>query len=240
MAPSTRKEANSENDMKYKKHKLKDSYPVAKKLAHSPPQFFVYIDGYNLYSGINHPDPPDLLRLGWCNYQKLGEKLVNLSFDHVSSERNVTVKYFTAKVGKDSGTSGEIERQRLWLDVLQHEAPSLKIIHGLHVPRSADFSSRVEKMTDVNITLHAAQDLGESKPAGMALVSGDRDFMPIIERAATADIPIVVFFPLDHPLYALPPGVTYSERVVITYLTQEILKNCRLSDKRWLEYLNLR
>ena len=45
-----------------------------RKLAVAPPQFFVYIDGYNLFYAINHADPPDLLRLGWCNYQKLGEK----------------------------------------------------------------------------------------------------------------------------------------------------------------------
>lgn len=49
-----------------------------------------------------------------------------------------------------------------------------------------------------------------------------------------------MFFPQEHPLYALPPGVTYSDRVEITYLTRDIMKDCRLSDKRWLEYLRLK
>jgi hypothetical protein len=65
-----------------------------------PPRFFVYIDGWNLYKGINHEDPPDLLRLGWSNYQKLGEKLVAISFEHLTEKRTVTVKCFTAMVGK--------------------------------------------------------------------------------------------------------------------------------------------
>jgi len=51
-----------------------------------PPRFSVYIDGYNLYYAINHPKPEDLLRLGWCNYQRLGELLVEKSFACVSRE----------------------------------------------------------------------------------------------------------------------------------------------------------
>jgi uncharacterized LabA/DUF88 family protein len=163
------------------KFKLKDAYPLPRKLALSPRRFLVYIDGYNLYKGINHEDPPDLLRLGWSNYQGLGERLVDISFDHLSSKRIVTVKYFTAIVGKDSGSPGEIERQALWLDVLKEEAPTLEIVPGLHISHSPDFSDRKEKMTDVNIALHAARDVLALRSSGMVLVSGDRDFLPVVE-----------------------------------------------------------
>jgi hypothetical protein len=39
--------------------------------------------------------------------------------------------------------------------------------------------------------------------------------MPVVECAARANIPVTVFFPQEHPLYALRPGVTYSDRVEI-------------------------
>jgi len=222
------------------KYKMKSAYPPPKRLAIAPPRFLVYIDGYNLYKGINHEEPRDLLRLGWSNYQKLGETLVDLSFQHLSNERAVTVKYFTAIVGKDSGSPGEIQRQQLWLEALEAEARTLKVVPGLHRSYTEDFSDRKEKMTDVNIAMHAARDILEVRPAGIVLVSGDLDFMPIVECAAEAGIPVAVFFPQDHPPYRLPPGVGYSNRVEITYLTHDIMKKCRLSDKRWLEYLRLK
>ena len=220
--------------------KMKETYPPPKRLVLNPQRFLVYIDGYNLYKGINHEDPPGLLRLGWSNYQKLGDLLVDLSFEHPSGKRTVTVKYFTAKVGKDSGSAGEIERQTRWRDALIAEAPLVEIVDGMHRSHTGDFSDRKEKMTDVNIAIHAARDILEVKPAGMVLVSGDLDFMPVVECAARSGVPVSVFFPQEHPLYAMPPGVGYSDRVQITYLTQDIMKQCRLSDKGWLDYLRIK
>lgn len=222
------------------KFKMKESCPPPQRLSFNPPRFLVYIDGYNLYKGINHEDPADLLRLGWSNYQKLGEALADLAFGQISVRREVVVKYFTAIVGKDSGSAGEIQRQKLWLEVLKTEAPTVKVVPGLHRSHTEDFSDRKEKMTDVNIALHAAVDILQVKPAGMVLVSGDMDFRPVVECAANADIPIAVFFPQEHPLYQLRPGFPHPERVAITYLTREIMSRCRLSDKRWMEYLELK
>jgi uncharacterized LabA/DUF88 family protein len=240
------------------KYKLKSAYPPSKRLSLTPPRFLVYIDEYNLYKGINHEDPPDLLRLGWSNYQKLGEVLVDLSFEHLSSQRSVLVKYFTAIVNEDTGTAGEIARQQLWLERLGIEAPDVKLIKGLHVdhsdrptgkvpPNIADpkddkskRSARKEKMTDVNIAVHAVRDVLALRPAGIVLVSGDRDFWPVVEYAAAAGVPAAVFFPQDHKLYKWPIGFKYEDRVTITYLTTDIMKACRLSDERWLDYLTLK
>lgn len=72
-----------------------DQFP---KLDIAPPHFSVYIDGYNLYGAINHSTPEHLLGLGWCNYQRLGELLVEKSFECHADRRQVKVNYFTAKV----------------------------------------------------------------------------------------------------------------------------------------------
>ena len=219
---------------------MRATYPAPSKLAIKPRSFVVYIDGYNLYRSINHEDPPDLLRHGWSNLQKLGELLVDLSFEQPRGRSDVKVKYFTARVGKDTGAPGEIRRQTLWLEALKTEASAVEIVEGLHRPQSEDFSSRREKMTDVNIAVHATADILQTRPAGMVLVSGDMDFMPLVEHAADADIPVAVYFPQDHALYQMRPGFKHSELVTITYLTREIMDRCRLSDKRWLEYLQLK
>jgi uncharacterized LabA/DUF88 family protein len=216
------------------------TYPSPPKLAVSPQTFVVYIDGYNLYRGINHEDPPDLLRLGWSNLQTLGELLVDLSFEQPSNRREVRVKYFTALVGKDTGSPGEIERQTRWIEELKAEAPTVEIVKGLHRSLSEDASNRREKMTDVNIAIHVTTDILQTKPAGMVLVSGDMDFLPLVEHATDASIPIAVYFPQDHPLYQMRPGFKHPELVTISYLTREIMKKCRLSDKHWLQYLKLK
>jgi uncharacterized LabA/DUF88 family protein len=222
------------------KNKMKATYPAPTKLAIKPQRFVVYIDGYNLYRSINHEEPPDLLRHGWSNLQKLGELLVDLSFEQRQSRSDVKVKYFTARVGTNTGSPGEIRRQSLWLEVLKTEAPAVEIVEGLHRPQSEDFSSRREKMTDVNIAVHATTDILQTRPAGMVLVSGDMDFMPLVEHAADAHIPIAVYFPQDHPLYQMRPGFDRPELVTITYLTRELMNSCRLSDRHWLEYLRLK
>jgi hypothetical protein len=121
------------------------------KLAIAPPRFSVYIDGYNLYGAINHSKPDHLFRLGWCNYQQLGELLVEKSFACGTEKPVVTVKYFTVKV--DEGTpnqhKGEMKRQKLWFAALDKEAPRLVRRWGMWSPAGG----RTEKMTDVKIAL---------------------------------------------------------------------------------------
>ena len=56
---------------------MKSAFNEFPKLHVSSPHFSVYIDGYDLYQAINHAKPEQLLRLGWCNYQRLGELLAS-------------------------------------------------------------------------------------------------------------------------------------------------------------------
>jgi uncharacterized LabA/DUF88 family protein len=215
------------------KYKLKAEHPSEEPLELAPLQFIVYIDGYNLYKAINHEEPPNLLRLGWCNYQKLGERLVEMSFKHSTAARIVTVKYFSAPV-EGNYKVGEKVRQELWLSALKTEAPELQVTLGAHTgPRD----SRKEKMTDVNIGIAIANDLTRIRPAGIVLVSGDRDFLPAVELAAQQGVPVAIFFPQDHPQYNLRLGADYTNRVLRTYLSRDVMEPHRLRDQRWRDYL---
>lgn len=210
-----------------------DEFP---KLRVRPPHFSVYIDGYNLYGAINHPKPEYLFRLGWCNYQRLGELLVEKSFACQAEKPAVTVKYFTVKV--DDRTphphKGEIRRQQMWLAALAQEAPKLETKLGVWSP----VGGRTEKMTDVNIALEIARDINDVRPAGVVLVSGDLDFQPVAQHAADAGVPIVVFTPGDRKQYNLAPSKDAS-RVWFAYLTQDLLNECHLKSD-FLPYLRLK
>jgi uncharacterized LabA/DUF88 family protein len=198
-----------------------------------PPRFAVYIDGYNLYYAINHPRPEDLLRLGWCNYQRLGELLVEKSFACPVENPLVTVKYFTAEVNQETQHKGEAKRQKIWLDALSRDAPKLDIKRGMWSKKA-----REEKMTDVKIALEIAKDIIDRRPAGIVLVSGDLDFQPLVQHVADARIPIAVFTPDDHPLYELEPGKDAS-LAQFAHLTQDLMLECHLKSD-FLPYLRLK
>jgi uncharacterized LabA/DUF88 family protein len=217
---------------------MKYKFEQFPKLEIAPRHFMVYIDGYNLYQAVNHYDPPDLLRLGWCNYQRLAELLVEKSFTCHAEKKNVQVKYFTSRV-EDGKTArkGEKRRQDMWLKALETEVSSLNertIKWGYWSPAGG----RNEKKTDVNIALEIVQDIAEIKPAGIVLVSGDLDFQPVAERVRDVGVPIVVFTPDDHRSYQVGPGKNASG-VQFAYLTQDVLNECRLKSD-FLPYVKLK
>ena len=216
---------------------MKPTFDPFPKLDVAPLRFSVYIDGYNLYGAVNHPKPDHLLGLGWCNYQRLGELLVEKSFDRPVGKSRVEVKYFTAKVDDRTARKGEIRRQEMWLKALVREAPHLNdktIKWGIWSPAGG----RKEKKTDVNVVLEIVRDTTDSKPAGIVLVSGDLDFQPVVEYVLDSGVPIAVFTPDEHSPYSVTPGKDTS-RVRFAYLTQDLLEQCRLkSDFR--PYLTLK
>jgi uncharacterized LabA/DUF88 family protein len=206
---------------------MRHKFEQFRKLEIAPPHFVVYIDGYNLYQAINHYEPPDLLRLGWCNYQRLAELLVEKSFACPTERRNVQVKYFTSRV-EDGRTArkGEKRRQDMWLKALEKEVPSLNertIKWGYWSPAGG----RNEKKTDVNIALEIARDIIDVKPAGIVLVSGDLDFQPVVEHVRDVGVRIAVFTPDEHLLYSVGLHKDASQ-VRFSYLTQDLLDECRL------------
>lgn len=90
----------------------------------------------------------------------------------------------------------------------------------------------------MNIALEIARDIVEIKPAGIVLVSGDLDFQAVVEYVVDSGVPIAVFTPDDHALYNLSPGKNTS-RVAFSYLTQDLLKECRLKSD-FLPYLTIK
>ncbi|MEO8052653.1 MAG: NYN domain-containing protein [Acidobacteriota bacterium] len=223
-----RERMQSRNDEKLERFKI------------DPPRFIVYIDGYNFYAAINHSEPRDLFRLGWCNFEKLSSKLVSLAFDlQGATSPQVVVKYFTSRVSHKANTAsaGEETRQSLWLEALKAETGIVPIL-GMHKARPD--GKRKEKWTDVNIAITMTQDVA-NRPSGMILISGDHDFEPVVEKVAASQIPVIVFCPHGHKIYAPPVGKECGRRIRTSYLTQEILKDCRLSaEKLWDEYLDLK
>jgi len=94
-------------------------------------------------------------------------------------------------------------------------------------------------MTDVKIALEVAHDAATAPiPGGMVLVSDDLDFQPVVEHAADAGVPIAVFTTGDRQPYNLEPGKD-SSLVRFSYLTQDLLKKCRLRSD-FLPYLRLK
>lgn len=231
--------------------KMLESADPIQPLRLPPLRFRVYIDGYNFYGAINHSDPTWLFRLGWCNYQRLGEHLVGEAFQTLGKPE-VTVIYFTTKVDeKKTAHRGESRRQKLWLDALHDEAPDLKYRYGQFVRRTEVWKRNPvgtypeklvreisrEKKTDVNIALEMFKDVAAVRPAGMVLISGDQDLQPAVEYVARARIPIAVFNPHGHGMYQLSPDAD-SAFFRIGHLSRPMVEQCRLkSNDSWLAYL---
>ncbi len=113
----------------------------------------VYIDGYNFYYSINKPTT---LRLGWCNFSKLAQRLAGRAFE--GRYEVGAVKYYTATVADDTEMNpGEIKRRKLWLSALEHGTGSkVLVVEGYYKPDRQ--KGRVEKRTDTNIVIGMIRD----------------------------------------------------------------------------------
>lgn len=231
---------------------MREEVPSIAPLALPSRRFHVYVDGYNFYKSINFSDPPWLLRLGWCNLQRLGELLVENSFESIGA-CDVVVKYFTTRLDqRQPGHRGEYERQQLWMGALEDHAPNLVWRYGLFVQRTEVWEKPgpglrperlyrnvlEEKKTDVNIAIEAANDLDRGGVSGMVLVSGDTDFQPLVENVAGRRVPIAVYNPHGHDMYKLSPDAP-SSLIRLTHLSQKQVAQCHLPyDKTWIQYLD--
>jgi hypothetical protein len=216
----------------------------------------VYIDGYNFYYSINKPET---LRLGWCNFLTLGDRLASRTF----GDRYVVgaVKYYTSTVDDLTEMNpGEIRRRDLWLAALEHgTAGKVLIVEGYH--KQDRQKGRVEKRTDTNIAIGMVRDAlvrpafatariknGRDTPSpcdAIILVSGDDDFWPAIEmigREYGKDV--AVFHPHDD---RRPPWA--NAWVKVDRIAIEDLERSRLDDVierpsaapiTWGEYLSLK
>jgi len=193
----------------------------------------VYIDGYNFYYSISARQPP-FLKLGWCNFRTLAEKLVGKVFPGASVG---AVKYFTANVGDFGIKPGEAKRQRLWLEALKVETrDQVQIIKGFHDKDESGIKLRLEKQTDTKLAISIIRDAvmspGDTQHGtfpddpysscdGVLLISSDRDLRPALDMARN---------------YGIKSAITRPNEI-----DEEDLKGSMLKDEiRWKKYIGLK
>jgi len=216
----------------------------------------VYIDGYNFYYSINKPTT---LRLGWCNFSKLAERLATRAFEKRYAVG--AVKYYTSKVDDDTEMNpGEIQRRNLWLAALEHgTGGKVVVVEGYH--KEDRQKGRVEKRTDTNIAIGMIRDalLPRSAAApkmrkgqdahspcdAVVLMSGDDDFWPAIEMIGSEyGREVAVFHPHDDKrdewknnwvsVFNVDPEDLEKSRL------DEVIKHPSGTSITWAEYLRLK
>lgn len=207
----------------------------------SPPSVVnVYIDGYNFYYSISKRRPP-FLKLGWCDFSILAEKLVEKAFPGASVG---AVKYFTANVGDFGIKPGEAERQRLWLAALKFGTRNpVLVIKGFHA--KSDDKPRQEKQTDIKLAISIVRDTitrpDDSRHTtfasdpylacdGVILISDDRDLDPPLEMAQSYGVSVAKYSPNkieeeDLKDSMLPDRILHGDGPEITWQRYVELKN---------------
>jgi hypothetical protein len=216
----------------------------------------VYVDGYNFYYSISKQET---LRLGWCNFSKLADRLASRAF----GGRYVVgaVKYYTSKVDEDTEMNpGEIARRNLWLAALEHgTGGKVLIVEGYH--KQDRQKGRVEKRTDTNIAIGMVRDAlvppaaatprikkGHDRPSpcdAIVLMSGDDDFWPAIEMIGHEyGKAVAVFHPHDDKRPAWANSWFKVDRVAIEDLEQsrldDVIERPSAAPITWAEYLSLK
>ncbi|HEY4248274.1 MAG TPA: NYN domain-containing protein [Lacunisphaera sp.] len=188
-----------------------------------------YVDGFNLYYGLLK-DRPDLK---WLNLNKL----VKMLFPHYELGG---VKYFTAEV-EDASRK---ERQKMYWRALRKEG--VKVIPGRleyrekncgvtacmhHGPRTHRIP--VEKMTDVNIALHAVTDARNLGADAICIISGDTDLIPAMDMIrANFKIQRFAFIPCTEAMLSYRRVDEFGMHDWETKrLKEEVLSSCRFEEE---------
>ena len=136
----------------------------------------VYIDGFNLYFGLNDK--------GWRRYLWLDIPALatHLLKPHQSL---VGVKYFTTRVGAPAES---VRRQTVFLDALGVRG-GVEIVYGNFIYNNdgcdgcgRTWTRREEKQTDVNLAVHMMRDAHDDIFDTALLISGDSDLVPAVKE----------------------------------------------------------
>lgn len=178
----------------------------------------VYVDGYNVYYGLQHKGWRHLL---WLDFRKLFEREMK------SSQDLVAVNYFTALGRRQS--EGSTERQRIYLAALEASG-------GVDVHIAGRFETRPwrcakcrhshkrpqEKMTDVAIAVRLVADAHTDIFDTVWLMSADADLVPAVEYITTA-------FP-EKMIVSLPPRGRRSDHLIqASHAKRDISKSRHLN-----------
>ena len=172
----------------------------------------VYIDGFNLFFGLKSSVSETVKskrlpkRCYWLDLQKIAQHLVQ-------DRELVSVKYFTARI---KGNDEKRQRQKTFLDAIQHYCDKLTIYEGRYLLREmmcgrcrtvtkdilcpkCRFVNHLpeEKKSDVNLASQMLKDAFENSFDVAYLISGDSDMVPPIEiiRAMVPPKKTIVVFP---------------------------------------------
>lgn len=147
---------------------------LKKQLKMSKNRVIVYIDGFNLYFGMQDAG---IENSKWLNIKSLIESYLT------HNQELIEIKYFTSRI---TNQPGKQKRQTTYLEAL--ETSGVTIIYGLYKAKDIEcnncghnWSISNEKMTDVNIATHLLLDAFENKYDTAILISGDSDLVPPVK-----------------------------------------------------------
>ena len=133
----------------------------------------VYIDGFNLYFGM---DELNMQGTKWLNLKELITKLAK------DTQEIVCIKYYTSRVINNPGKE---KRQAIYLDALK--TLDIEIVYGQYKDNTIyckkcnhNWNVSKEKQTDVNIATAMIIDAYQDKCDMAFLISGDSDLIPPI------------------------------------------------------------
>ena len=149
-----------------------------------------YVDGFNLYFGIQSK--------GWCRYYWLD--LAGMCRGLLKPGQTLgQCHYFTARIRTD-GRSQDARRQAIWLGALATRA-DITCHFGHYLPKQrrcgacgVTWISHEEKMTDVNIATQLLIDAFEDRFDTALIISGDSDLTTLIRRVKKLSVTILPRF----------------------------------------------
>ena len=165
----------------------------------SPPhRVAVYVDGLNLYYGLNSPG---WRQYHWLDLRRLAERLL------YPGQRLAMIRYFTARFQHRAEYPYRQISQDTYLKALA-TLPDLTIQYGHHLPKTrtcrncgASWETFEEKMTDVNIAVALLRDAMQDAFDTAIIISADSDLIGPIDavlHSSPAKRVVVAFPPNRH------------------------------------------
>ena len=171
---------------------------------------FVYIDGFNLYHGVNKLADKTLK---WCNLSKLFYNFTQ------PNEKIHSIKFFTSRPTHINSDIQKLHRHDNYTKI--QKDLGIEIINGKFAKREVRCKScnnhglqcnecnknklyeHEEKQTDVNLAIKVLSDAFIYKPKNIIICSADTDFIPVIntikEYKLSKQIKIVI--PPQSPIH---------------------------------------
>ena len=164
--------------------------------ANAPPprRVAVYVDGLNLYYGLN---APGWRQYHWLDLRRLAEQLLR------PGQHLAMVRYFTARFLPKADDPDQHIRQDTYLKALA-TLPDLTIQYGEHKPKTrkcphcgVPWETFEEKMTDVNIAVALFRDAMLDAFDTAIVISADGDLIGPVDAVlhSRPDKRVVVAFP---------------------------------------------